>query len=219
MTKGGEGQRQAASPVPSSIQTNHVVKSPMRAGITLRAISGNESRRVALINNQLFGAGERGVIEAEGQSVKIQCLEVREGSVVISVEGLAGRHEISVGETSGGNPAIRQSHAYLPQAAAAPRNAGNGVEVVELIAKVTESNSSWSRWVWKLRLRNNANSLRKVDATVEFLDKDGFVIKDDNQYGLSLKAGGTETFTGYDLIGSDVTGKVTKTQAKLKPGR
>jgi len=219
MTKDREGQRQAAGPVPSSIQANHVIKSPMLAGITLRAISGNESRRVALINNQIFGAGERGVIEAAGQSVKIQCLEVREGSVVISVEGLAGRQEISIGETAGGYPGIRQSPASLPHAAAAQRNARNAVEVVELTAKVAESNSNWSRWAWKLRLRNNAESLRKVDATVEFLDKDGSVIRRDHQYGLSLKGGETQTFNGYELIGSDVTGKVTKTQAKLKPGR
>ena len=54
------------------------------------------------------------------------------------------------------------------------------------------------------------------NATIEFLDSDGFVIDDDLAYGLVVPASSQETFTGYGLIVTDVAPNVATVNAKVK---
>jgi len=90
------------------------------------------------------------------------------------------------------------------------------VKIVEIDARVTEKNNSWWKYAWKLTIRNSGNLPVSLSATVEFHDKDGFIIDEDNEYGLVVPAGATKTFTGYVLIDADIANNVAQIEASVK---
>ena len=51
--------------------------------LVLKGLSGPPSRRLAIINNSPFAAGESAKIKVDGELLTIQCLEVREKSVLL----------------------------------------------------------------------------------------------------------------------------------------
>lgn len=57
-------------------------------------VSGGENRKLALINNRHFAVGETNEVAAEGGKYLIQCLEIKEGSVVVRVVGRSERYEL-----------------------------------------------------------------------------------------------------------------------------
>ena len=89
-------------------------------------------------------------------------------------------------------------------------------EIVEIDAKVTESNSTWSKFAWKLTLRNKAARTQAFDMVIEFKDADGFVVDDSRERGLAMQANSEQTFTGYVLIDAEVAGNVAQVGAKGK---
>lgn len=90
------------------------------------------------------------------------------------------------------------------------------VDVVSIDSKVTESNSVWQKCAWVLVLENKGTSATAVDARIEWLDADGFVIDDDNVYGVALQAGTRDTVTGYQLINLPGALNIKKVSAKIK---
>lgn len=54
---------------------------------SLKAITASGGRRVASINNRPFEAGEEGEIAFGTSRVRVRCIEVREDSVIIDVDG------------------------------------------------------------------------------------------------------------------------------------
>ena len=56
--------------------------------IVLKGISGTAEKRLAIINNKTFEAGEDGELRISGHPTKIKLVEVREKSVVISINGV-----------------------------------------------------------------------------------------------------------------------------------
>ncbi|HXF47991.1 MAG TPA: hypothetical protein VNL73_01020 [Verrucomicrobiae bacterium] len=89
------------------------------------------------------------------------------------------------------------------------------LEIVEIDAKVTESNDVWWKYAWRLTVQNFSGEPISFNATIEFLDKDGFVVDDDDEYGLYLEYGQKKTFTGYDLIVSSVAPNIVSVTAKV----
>ena len=55
---------------------------------TLKGLSGSPERRLAIINNYTFQVGEESVIKAGGVPVKVRCIEIRERSVIVSINGI-----------------------------------------------------------------------------------------------------------------------------------
>jgi hypothetical protein len=55
--------------------------------ITLRGISSVEGRKLAIINNYTVGEGEEFLLKHNGQPLKVQCLEIKEKSVIINSSG------------------------------------------------------------------------------------------------------------------------------------
>ena len=86
--------------------------------------------------------------------------------------------------------------------------------IVEIDSRVTESNNSWWRYAWQLKLANDSQKPMVFDATIEFQDADGFVIDQDTERGL-IPATSEKTFTGYKLITVPGAAKVSKTLAKV----
>jgi thioredoxin-related protein len=80
---------------------NGAPTAPVRlySDLTLKAITGTKGRRFALLNNQTFAAGDTAKVKLEDRDVKVRCLEVREKSVVVTVEGQQGQREISLAGT------------------------------------------------------------------------------------------------------------------------
>ena len=55
--------------------------------LKLSGLAGTKSRRVALINHRAFVAGEELEIKIDDKTIKVRCLEVREDSAVIQIDG------------------------------------------------------------------------------------------------------------------------------------
>ena len=70
--------------------------------LELKGITGPAENRIALINNLTFTTGEVGEVRGVGQTnkFKIQCLDIREKSVVVRVIGQAEEHELFLPDNS-----------------------------------------------------------------------------------------------------------------------
>lgn len=69
-------------------------KAPGR--INLTGITGNKNRRLASINGWTFSAGETSIVRSPEGPVQITVHEIREKSVIISVEGESERRELTL---------------------------------------------------------------------------------------------------------------------------
>jgi hypothetical protein len=67
---------------------------PVPDTLTLIGVSGTGSRRLALVNDRAFGAGESGKVRVAKTNVVVRCLEVRNDSVLIEVEGSPEKQEL-----------------------------------------------------------------------------------------------------------------------------
>ncbi len=68
----------------------HATKSnppPAVAELELKGISGAANRRLAIINNRTFEAGEEGDVMCSGTRIRIKCVQIEPGSVQIIVNG------------------------------------------------------------------------------------------------------------------------------------
>lgn len=64
--------------------------------IKLNGINGTTEHRFALINNRTFEKGDQASIKIGEKTVTIQCVEIRESSAVISIEGIDGTRELKL---------------------------------------------------------------------------------------------------------------------------
>lgn len=71
------------------IETNDTVQPVANFNnIALKGISGTSEKRLAIINNKTFEAGEEGELRVSGHVIKVKIVEVREKSVVVSINGV-----------------------------------------------------------------------------------------------------------------------------------
>ena len=78
--------RRGGGPPPPPPPTNHLTSLPV---LKLQGITGPANRRLALINNRVFGVGESGSVNAGGKKVTIKCEKIgpRSASIVESPSG------------------------------------------------------------------------------------------------------------------------------------
>ena len=69
---------------------------PRYTNLVLKSITGSKGRRFALLNNQTFGAGETARVKLEDKEVQVRCVEIRDHSVVVAVDGQSGQREIQL---------------------------------------------------------------------------------------------------------------------------
>ena len=67
---------------------------PKYKELTLKSISGSGSKKLALINNQTFAVGETAKVRLGTTEVKLRCEEIRESSVLISLDGKPEKKEL-----------------------------------------------------------------------------------------------------------------------------
>lgn len=63
-------------------------------GLRLGGLSGPASRRLAIVNNETFAAGESVRVKVLGEMVNLACLEIRTRSVIVQIEGARDPVEI-----------------------------------------------------------------------------------------------------------------------------
>jgi hypothetical protein len=91
--------------------------------------------------------------------------------------------------------------------------------IASVDTRVTESNNVWSKYAWKLTLRNDSDQPQVFRGTIEFQDSDGFIVDTGNANDMLVPAKSEQVFTGYALIRAEVAGKVARTVAKIGKGR
>jgi hypothetical protein len=89
------------------------------------------------------------------------------------------------------------------------------LKIEEVDTKVTENNDVWAKYGWRLTVSNQGDEDAPFEATLEWQDKDGFVVDSQNEYQLAVAAHGKQTFTGYTLIQHPAADKVQTIVAKL----
>lgn len=104
-----------------------------------------------------------------------------------------------------------------PATAAKPgsSNADRDWEIIAVDSKVTESNSTWWKYAWTLTRRNNGSTVHGFDATIEFQDKDGFIIDTSRSWPIVVAPNGEETSTAYALTRTPAASNVARTLAKV----
>ncbi len=91
-----EARKRAAAFVPHQMQKSEMPEPSWVKQIKLNGISGTGEHRLAIINNHTFQKGDAGQIKAAGKTVMIHCIEVKESSVLVAVEGLDGQRELKM---------------------------------------------------------------------------------------------------------------------------
>lgn len=72
----------------AAVEDTNVVVVVVAEDLILKGLSGTAEKRLAIINNYTFEAGEEYVLRMANGPVKVRCIEIRDRSVVISVNGL-----------------------------------------------------------------------------------------------------------------------------------
>jgi endonuclease YncB( thermonuclease family) len=100
----------------------------------------------------------------------------------------------------------------LPEAVYA---SADGTISATVQARITETNESWSRFSWRVTVRNKGSSSSAVVVTVEFQDADGFPVATSGPETITISAGAEETATGFNLIRAEPARNVRKIAGKI----
>lgn len=79
--------------------------------IKLSGLSGSSDHRLAVINAKTFSAGEDNDLKLKGRTIHVQCLEIREESVLVQIQGLPSPYELTI---SGDIIALNKEAAAAP---------------------------------------------------------------------------------------------------------
>jgi hypothetical protein len=89
-----EARKRVAAFVPHKPQQSDLPEPAWVQKIKLVGMSGTPDHRLAFINNKTFEKGDQFAVKIGEKLVTVHCLEIRESSVVISIEGLDGTREL-----------------------------------------------------------------------------------------------------------------------------
>ena len=67
-----------------------------KSDLTLKKITGTKLRRQAIINNQTFSAGDTATVNVPTGRVRVRCLEIRDKSVIVTVDGQKEKQELKL---------------------------------------------------------------------------------------------------------------------------
>jgi hypothetical protein len=91
-----EGERRAKDFTPHRTTKAELPDPQYVQDIVLKSISGPSTRRLALINNQTLGIGETGKVKAGQKTVTVKCLEIKEKTVIVQIEGIEQPRELGL---------------------------------------------------------------------------------------------------------------------------
>ncbi len=94
--------------------------------------------------------------------------------------------------------------------------AGQPAEVIEAVAKMTDSDSYTSQWAWKVTLHASPAPPKDFLVEIQFLDSDGYVLANEVEYPVKLNAGETNTLTGRAAIKTALSGRIKTCKVVMK---
>lgn len=97
-----------------------------------------------------------------------------------------------------------------------PPTAEEPWDITEVHFGVTERNSTWWKYSWRVGVRNRAAQPIVVRANMQFLNRDGLIVDDDDSDDTRVNPGETVSLTGYDLVTAEVAGNIVKGNARVK---
>jgi hypothetical protein len=71
----------------AKIVKTEVVVAPLPE-ISLKGITGTTAKRLCILNNRTFEVGEETELRSAGQLIKVKCLEIKNKSVVVTINGI-----------------------------------------------------------------------------------------------------------------------------------
>jgi hypothetical protein len=83
--------------------------------------------------------------------------------------------------------------------------------------RVTEVNSVFARFAWKVTVWNGGTAVRRFDLEIQFLDKGGFVVDRAYQFGQVIGPMDVKTITGDDLVRMPGAQTVASVKAMATP--
>jgi hypothetical protein len=89
-----EAQKRAAAFTPHQPKASEMPEPSWVKQIKLNAISGAPERRLAMINGKTLQKGDQASLTLGAKNVTVRCIEVRQSSVLISIDGLDGTREV-----------------------------------------------------------------------------------------------------------------------------
>ena len=89
-----EAQKRAAAFTPHKPKASEMPEPSWVKQIKLNAISGAPERRLAMINGKTLQKGEQASLTLGAKTVTVRCIEIRQSSVLISIDGLDGTREV-----------------------------------------------------------------------------------------------------------------------------
>jgi hypothetical protein len=146
-------------------------------------------------------------------SLKLSTIATQEQTLAMLRQyHLVAKYGLAIPAPSPGTPAAATPAAYPSEPTIPPSPV---FEIVKVDARVTETNAVWSRYAWQLAIQSLAKAPLQLQAKIEFLDGQGFIIADHIEHSLILLPGSTETFAGSSLITAAIAGNVRKVSAKV----
>jgi hypothetical protein len=93
------------------------------------------------------------------------------------------------------------------------------IEVTNVEYKITEKNSVWWRFSWKINVWNRGADGARFNAVVNFLEQQDFIVDRDYSPPFFIAAGNSDTFSGSRLINISIAPKVARARAEVRPIR
>ena len=89
-------------------------------------------------------------------------------------------------------------------------------DVLGANTKITEKGNDTWRFFWEFTVYNHEKETIILTATVEFLNKEGSMIADEDLQNLEVPEEASKTFNGYKLINTDIADRITEINIKAK---
>jgi hypothetical protein len=93
-----EAHRRVAAFVPHKPEMNELPEPRWVQKVQLGGISGAPGHRFVIINGKTFEKGDKATVKIDGLNVTIHCVEIRESSASVSIEGIEGTRELKMPE-------------------------------------------------------------------------------------------------------------------------
>lgn len=145
---------------------------------------------------------------SEGDAKKIAELERRMATVESRISGM---NSTPIG--SGTEPARAVQLTTAEPFVETRQPVAPSIEVLSVEYNKGETNKTFTKFEWKLTLRNNTPGDATVHATIKFEDAKGFPVEEVDEYRLSIPAMSPATFTGAKLIEAAQVPRVTQAHA------
>jgi hypothetical protein len=91
-----EAQHRVAAFVPHQPNKSDLPDPAWVQKIKLHGISGAGDHRLAIINDQTLEKGDQTALKIDSKSVKVTCLEIRDSSVSVSIDGIEGNRVLQM---------------------------------------------------------------------------------------------------------------------------